>query len=105
MILPDLWVDKYADMLYRYVLVRINDNGIAEDIVQDTLLKALEIWKWGKIPDNPQAWLYKSAKNKAKSAPTISAPRMPTSLNISPRLAPFSAASDRGYFCPKNMMP
>ena len=37
----------------------------AEDIVQDTLLKALEVWKWGKVPDNPQAWLYQSAKNKA----------------------------------------
>jgi RNA polymerase sigma factor (sigma-70 family) len=37
----------------------------AEDIVQDTILKALEVWKWGKIPDNPQAWLYSAAKNKA----------------------------------------
>ncbi len=37
----------------------------AEDIVQDTLLKALEIWKFGKIPANPQAWLYHTAKNKA----------------------------------------
>jgi len=37
----------------------------AEDIVQDTIMRALEIWKWGKIPENPQAWLYKTAKNKA----------------------------------------
>jgi len=37
----------------------------AEDIVQDTILKALEIWKWGKVPENPQAWLYRAAKNKA----------------------------------------
>lgn len=37
----------------------------AEDIVQDTLVKALEVWKWGGVPDNPQAWLYKAAKNKA----------------------------------------
>jgi len=37
----------------------------AEDIVQDTLLKALEIWKWGKVPEHPEAWLYKVAKNKA----------------------------------------
>ncbi|MFI5150218.1 MAG: RNA polymerase sigma factor [Bacteroidia bacterium] len=37
----------------------------AEDIVQDTILKALEVWKWGKIPDNPQAWLYSAAKNRA----------------------------------------
>lgn len=37
----------------------------AEDIVQDTILKALEVWKWGKVPENPQAWLYNVAKNKA----------------------------------------
>lgn len=37
----------------------------AEDIVQDTLLKAYETWKFGTIPANPQAWLYHVAKNKA----------------------------------------
>ncbi len=37
----------------------------AEDIVQDTLIRALETWRFGKIPDNPQAWLYRTAKNKA----------------------------------------
>jgi len=37
----------------------------AEDIVQDTIIRALETWKYGKIPENPQAWLYRTAKNKA----------------------------------------
>jgi RNA polymerase sigma factor (sigma-70 family) len=37
----------------------------AEDIVQDTMIAALETWKFGKIPPNPQAWLYHTAKNKA----------------------------------------
>lgn len=37
---------------------------IAEDIVQDTLLKALNEWRT-QIPDNPSAWLYKVAKNQA----------------------------------------
>lgn len=36
-----------------------------EDIVQDTLLKALEVWKFKGIPENPSAWLYKVARNKA----------------------------------------
>jgi RNA polymerase sigma factor (sigma-70 family) len=36
----------------------------AEDIVQDTMLRALESWKYGKMPVNPQAWLYYTAKNK-----------------------------------------
>jgi len=68
-------VYKTVDHLFRHeagkmvsVLTRIfgfPNIEQAEDIVQDTILKALEIWKWGKIPDNPQAWLYKTAKNKA----------------------------------------
>jgi RNA polymerase sigma factor (sigma-70 family) len=37
----------------------------AEDIVNDTMLNALETWKFGKLPENPQAWLYRTAKNKA----------------------------------------
>ncbi len=37
----------------------------AEDIVQDTILRALESWKFGKMPANPRAWLYQAAKNKA----------------------------------------
>lgn len=37
----------------------------AEDIVHDTMLTALETWKFGNLPANPQAWLYRAAKNKA----------------------------------------
>lgn len=38
---------------------------LAEDVVQDTLLQAIETWKQKGIPDNPSAWLYRVAKNKA----------------------------------------
>lgn len=38
---------------------------LAEDIVQDTLLKALEYWKFHGIPDNPSGWLFTVARNKA----------------------------------------
>ena len=37
----------------------------AEDIVQDTLLKAMQTWSIKGVPDNPEAWLYSVAKNKA----------------------------------------
>ncbi len=50
------------------VLTRIfgtHNLEMAEDIVQDTLLKAFEIWKYKGLPDNPEAWLMKVAKNKA----------------------------------------
>jgi RNA polymerase sigma-70 factor (ECF subfamily) len=68
-------VNKIVDHLFRHesgkmvaVLTRIfgfQNIEQAEDIVQDTIIKALEIWKDGKMPDNPQAWLYKTAKNAA----------------------------------------
>eukprot|EP01030_Chromulinospumella_sphaerica_P023441 gene23441-23472_t len=38
---------------------------MAEDVVQDTLLRALETWSNNGLPDNPQAWLYRVARNKA----------------------------------------
>lgn len=38
---------------------------LAEDVVQDTLLKALEHWKFHGVPSNPSAWLFTVARNKA----------------------------------------
>lgn len=38
---------------------------LAEDIVQDTLVTALDHWTLGAIPDNPAAWLTQVAKRKA----------------------------------------
>jgi len=43
----------------------IENIELAEDVVQDTLLKALQQWPYNGIPDNPSAWLFRSAKNKA----------------------------------------
>nr|WP_299389178.1 sigma-70 family RNA polymerase sigma factor [Allomuricauda sp.] len=37
----------------------------AEDIVQETLLKATQHWEMKGIPENPKAWLYVTAKNMA----------------------------------------
>ena len=38
---------------------------LSEDVVQDTLLKALEYWKFHGVPANPSAWLFTVARNKA----------------------------------------
>jgi RNA polymerase sigma factor (sigma-70 family) len=37
----------------------------AEDVMQETLLHALSVWKLQGIPQNPSAWLFRVAKNKA----------------------------------------
>lgn len=38
---------------------------LAEDVVQDTLLKAFSNWKINGLPNNPSAWIFTVAKNKA----------------------------------------
>ena len=38
---------------------------LAEDVVQDTLLKAFDTWKMNGLPQNPSAWLFTVARNKA----------------------------------------
>lgn len=40
---------------------------LAEDIASDTFLLAVETWTFKGIPENPTAWLYAVAKNKAKN--------------------------------------
>jgi len=54
---------KMAAVLTR--LLGTEHLDTAEDIVQDTLLKAMEVWRFRGVPDNPSAWLYKVAHNKA----------------------------------------
>jgi RNA polymerase sigma factor (sigma-70 family) len=38
---------------------------LAEDVVQDTLIQAMQTWKLTGPPENPAAWLFRAAKNKA----------------------------------------
>ena len=39
--------------------------GLAEDVVQDTLLEALRRWPFDGVPARPAAWLYQVARRKA----------------------------------------
>src|ERR1700731_3099370 len=43
----------------------VHNLALAEDVVQDALCRALEVWKFGGVPDNPAAWLTATAKNRA----------------------------------------
>jgi RNA polymerase sigma-70 factor (ECF subfamily) len=43
----------------------VNRLDLVEDIVQDTMIQALQSWSFHGIPDNPSGWLYRVAKNKA----------------------------------------
>src|SRR6516165_283968 len=43
----------------------IHNLALAEDVVQDAFCRALEVWKYRGVPENPPAWLMATAKNRA----------------------------------------
>jgi RNA polymerase sigma factor (sigma-70 family) len=43
----------------------VHNLALAEDVVQDAFCRALEVWKYRGMPENPSAWLMATAKNRA----------------------------------------
>lgn len=61
----DYIYEKYMPMIFQYVMYRVYNREIAEDIVSVVFFKAmknLNLFKWRKIPFS--AWLYRIAFNE-----------------------------------------
>ena len=43
----------------------MHNLALAEDVVQDAFCRAVEVWKFRGMPENPSAWLMATAKNRA----------------------------------------
>jgi RNA polymerase sigma factor (sigma-70 family) len=66
-LIPHLFRTEYSKIVA--VLARLfgfEHIEIAEDLVSDTFMLAAETWGLKGLPDNPTAWLYTVAQNKAK---------------------------------------
>lgn len=71
---PDDSPGQLVDHLFRHeagkmiaVLTRIfgiHNLELVEDTVQEAFVKALQVWKYHPIPDNPSAWLMRVARNR-----------------------------------------
>lgn len=68
-------INQLVDHLFRHqsgkmiaVLTKIlgtQNIGIAEDVVQDAMIEAINQWTYKGVPENPAGWLYTVAKFKA----------------------------------------
>ena len=73
--LPIADVSRLTDHLFRHEagklisvltgIFGINRLQLAEDVVQESLVRALRTWPYAGIPKNPAAWLTQTAKNLA----------------------------------------
>ncbi len=61
----DYIYEKYMPMIFNYVMYRVYNREVAEDIVSTVFFKAMKnlaLFKWRKIPFS--AWLYRIAFNE-----------------------------------------
>jgi RNA polymerase sigma-70 factor (ECF subfamily) len=61
---PDLWLGLYGDILYRYAITRVRSPEIAEELVQETLLAALNAKANYAGQASEQTWLIGILKHK-----------------------------------------
>lgn len=61
---PDKWVDRYADYLFNYTIVRVNDREVANDIISETFLAGLNSMKNFKGEATERTWLISILKRK-----------------------------------------
>ncbi|MES2371957.1 MAG: DUF6596 domain-containing protein [Bacteroidota bacterium] len=67
-IIPHLFRSEFRKITAVLVkLLGLEHIDLAEDIAGETFLTALETWPYKGVPENPTAWLYTVAKNKAKT--------------------------------------
>ena len=57
-IIRDRWLPFYHDFF------GLEKLDLIEDAIQDAMIKALKLWAFQGIPNNPRAWLIEVAKNK-----------------------------------------
>ena len=61
---PTAWVDDHGDFVFRYAVVRLRDDSIAEDVVQETLLAAIQSITSYSGKATERTWLTSILKHK-----------------------------------------
>ena len=61
---PTGWLDAHGDYLYRYALMRVRDEAVAEDLLQETLLAAVGSYHAHAGRSSERTWLVGIMKHK-----------------------------------------
>ena len=61
---PQRWVDEQGDFLYRFAMARVRDPAVAEDLVQETFLAALQGTRQQTGPAAERRWMVGIIKHK-----------------------------------------
>ena len=55
--------NQYIEKIYRFIFLKVNSQEVAEDLTSETFLRVFESLKNQEKIENPQAFLYRIARN------------------------------------------
>ncbi|MGD6876271.1 RNA polymerase sigma factor [Bacillus infantis] len=59
------WYESYSSLLFKYLFLMTNNSQTAEDLTQETFLKAFQKYESFKRDSSPKTWLFKLAYHTA----------------------------------------
>jgi RNA polymerase sigma-70 factor (ECF subfamily) len=109
---PEVWLEQHGNLLYKYAFLRVRDANVAEDLVQETLVKAIDKLGSFRGEASIRTWLFAILRNeisnffrvkkreKCKISDSGSDSTIPIDQLLSPRLAgeEFSTSLERDEF-------
>ncbi len=61
---PGTWLDEHGDALFRFARTRVGNRELAEDLVQETFLAALQSWDRFEGRSTTRTWLLSILRRK-----------------------------------------
>ena len=86
---PENWLDRHGDYLYRYALSRVRESALAEELVQETLLSAIDAEGSFDGRSSRRTWLAAILRHKVLDHHRQAARRLARETPLDPeRIAP-----------------
>ncbi|WP_372868953.1 RNA polymerase sigma factor [Planomicrobium okeanokoites] len=57
------WYEQHSGAIFRYIVLMVRDNQLAEDLTQETYIKAFRYYDTFERKANPKTWLFRIAHN------------------------------------------
>jgi RNA polymerase sigma-70 factor (ECF subfamily) len=95
---PETWLEDHGNYLFRYALVRLRDREIAEDVVQETFLAALQVRENFEGRSSVRTWLTGILKHKIMDHLRKKSREQPTDNTESLPESPAGLFDDMGHW-------
>ena len=97
---PEEWLEQHGDALFKFAMLRVRNNHLAEDLVQETLIKGMRAFHKFRGEASVRTWLFQILRieissyfrsGKRSASKEISAS---DSFDVNDLLHPLVSASD-----------